>query len=532
MPESILTTGLHPYFEAVMVAEEASEAQTASNSTRGIGTVGPSLPSNPKSGNQMGKPPSLSTLAMPILSGVRQPSQYSIHVLAALVIRLPQENRDLLYTLVELIKATANRSHQTKMPLANLLVVFCPSLNMKPSLLRVLCESEDIWKAPPKPVETPAQSDAEAQENLDVSQSSSMQPSPITDVDSESGSSTGARPRNMRVRRGAVETIYAQASDSLLSINSPPDMVSTDSSSLQDDTSASDVSFRDMLDESTLTRKPSIPLSSSAESLATPSTSSKPPSFVFSAVKDTPLAPPMIADQNQSPFDLPQTIATAPIPFPTSVSAPATPSSIRKSLTFPNLSFPITPSSQSSMRKRSSRPSLNLLFSKKSGSSLRSMSISSPILQAHPGPKAAAGPQPPVLEVKLNESPLKFDFPARRSGEGGNKFGGYKDSGLTLAPPPPPIMSRLNSNASTESPVSAMYETPEGTPSGSVISLNRDSTYEPSSSQQASELRCPSRLSIAFLEEEKDEDEWSTSVLNLVDNTNTPSPPQATVTGP
>jgi hypothetical protein len=44
-------------------------------------------------------------------------------------------------------------------------------------------------------------------------------------------------------------------------------------------------------------------------------------------------------------------------------------------------------------------------------------------------------------------------------------------SGLTLAPPPP-IMSRLNSSASTEPPVSAMYETPEGTPSGSVISLN------------------------------------------------------------
>jgi hypothetical protein len=136
---------------------------------------------------------------------------------------------------------------------------------------------------------------------------------------------------------------------------------------------------------------------------------------------------------------------------------------------------------------------------------------------------------PPVLEVKLNGPPFKLDFPARRSGDG-NKTGGYKDSGLTLAPPPP-IMSRLNSSASTESPVSAMYETPEGTPSGSVISLNRDSTYEPSSSKQPLDVRRRSRLSIAF-SDENGEDEWSTSVLSAVNNVVTPSPPQVNATGP
>ena len=200
-----------------MVAEDSSETQTTTGFTRGIGSAGPSLPSNPKSGTQMRKPPSLSTLAMPTFNGVRPPSQSSIHALAALVIRLPRENRDLLYTLIELIKATANRSQRTKMPLANLLLVFCPSLNIKPGLLRVFCESEDIWKAPPKAVETPARSGAVAQETLDLSQHSPMQPSPVTD-DSESGNSTGARPRNMRARRGAIQTVYAQGSDSSLSI--------------------------------------------------------------------------------------------------------------------------------------------------------------------------------------------------------------------------------------------------------------------------------------------------------------------------
>jgi hypothetical protein len=68
-----------------------------------------------------------------------------------------------------------------------------------------------------------------------------------------------------------------------------------------------------------------------------------------------------------------------------------------------------------------------------------------------------------------------------------------------------------------------MYETPEGTPSGSMISLNRDSTYD--------SLRCPSRLSIAFLDEEKGEDEWSASVMNAVDTMATQSPPQVDVKG-
>ena len=147
-----------------MIAEGTSGTQTAGNSTHGVGNEDPFLLSSPKDGPQIRKSPSLST------SGVaRQLSQTSVHALAALVAQLPRENRDLLYTLVELINATANKK-QTKMPLANLLLVFCPSLNIKLGLLRALCESEDVWKIPPRNVETRVQSDAGVGEKSEVSQ--------------------------------------------------------------------------------------------------------------------------------------------------------------------------------------------------------------------------------------------------------------------------------------------------------------------------------------------------------------------------
>ncbi|KAF8876695.1 hypothetical protein CPB84DRAFT_384457 [Gymnopilus junonius] len=120
------------------------------------------LPSGPKSGfnnanahaangsmsisNPMGlrKPPSLSTLAMPSFS-VPPPSQTLTATIRKLVAQLPRENRDLARTVVELIQATSKEVKETKMPLSNLLVVFTPSLNMSPSLLRVLCEAEGVW---------------------------------------------------------------------------------------------------------------------------------------------------------------------------------------------------------------------------------------------------------------------------------------------------------------------------------------------------------------------------------------------------
>jgi len=139
-----------PYFDAALSAEHQSrESQEAPQVARGM--RGPNLPINPKAGSgvpAMRKPPSLSTLAMPNFSGMRPPSESFINALKSLIAVLPQENRDLLRTATDLINATAKRSKETKMPLSNLLLVFCPSLNMNPPLLRALCEAEGIWDAP------------------------------------------------------------------------------------------------------------------------------------------------------------------------------------------------------------------------------------------------------------------------------------------------------------------------------------------------------------------------------------------------
>ena len=121
-------------------------------------------------------PPLSSIPTISTFNEFRPPSQPTVHALAALVMRLPRENRDLMYTLTELIKAATNGntngSHGTKTPFENLLPVFCAILGMTPDLLRVLCESEDVWRIPSTPVEPPTQSDAGVEEKLGTSQPS------------------------------------------------------------------------------------------------------------------------------------------------------------------------------------------------------------------------------------------------------------------------------------------------------------------------------------------------------------------------
>lgn len=146
-----------PYFDAALSAEyqnreledepQVARGMRGPNSSIASGTGG-SVP-------VMRKPPSLSTLAMPNFSGLRPPSDSFINALKSLIAALPQENRDLLRTVTDLIKATAKRSRETKMPLSNLLLVFCPSLNMNPPLLRALCESEEIWDTSMNHAEAP-----------------------------------------------------------------------------------------------------------------------------------------------------------------------------------------------------------------------------------------------------------------------------------------------------------------------------------------------------------------------------------------
>jgi RhoGAP domain len=76
---------------------------------------------------------------------MRSPSQDLLNAFASLLARLPQENRDLLYTVIDLINLVAQRK-TIHMSLSNLTIVLCPPLNMSPPILRVLCEAESIWK--------------------------------------------------------------------------------------------------------------------------------------------------------------------------------------------------------------------------------------------------------------------------------------------------------------------------------------------------------------------------------------------------
>ncbi|KAH0827752.1 hypothetical protein J3R83DRAFT_3349 [Lanmaoa asiatica] len=131
VPEPILTNQLMPYFDAAMASERLAN------------NIQDPPPSN--SIHELRKPPSLSTLGMPNFGGAHPPSESLRKALSSLISRLPQENRDLLLTVTELINHTARRSSETKMPLSNLLLVLCPSLTMNPSLLQALCESQGIW---------------------------------------------------------------------------------------------------------------------------------------------------------------------------------------------------------------------------------------------------------------------------------------------------------------------------------------------------------------------------------------------------
>ncbi|KAH8830302.1 hypothetical protein DL96DRAFT_1707133 [Flagelloscypha sp. PMI_526] len=153
LPEPLLTRGLMPYFDAAMQQESNRNESNTSSSSATAKARGPGLPSGPRAGIPLRKPPSLSTLAMPNLQGLKSASPELIKALRSLISKLPQENKDLLLTVVDLIKATASQYRVTKMPLSNLLLVFCPSLHMSPPLLRTLAECDALWQDQQVPID-------------------------------------------------------------------------------------------------------------------------------------------------------------------------------------------------------------------------------------------------------------------------------------------------------------------------------------------------------------------------------------------
>ncbi|KAJ4483476.1 hypothetical protein J3R30DRAFT_3285263 [Lentinula aciculospora] len=582
LPEPILTHSLLPYFEAALAHEQATNEQQRQQQPmmpRAMaGQRGPSLPSGPKNGLQgLRKPPSLSTLAMPNLSGIRPPSRSLLNVLRSLVSQLPIENRDLILTVTDLIKATAKESQQTKMPLNNLLLVFCPSLNMNPPLLKVLCEAEDIWEMEdPSPVLDIKREDA-VLDITPLASASTVSSSPlasprVTDghgrLSLERSPTSEERIRSKKPhgpRRAAQipQVVHADSSSDASYVvqnevahHTGFTDISSDTISLRDDGS-SYISNSDTRSESVSSPfelgVSSPPLSSSAESLRTPSSSSAEPSLTHLPLEKPHLEkihPASTVEISEEDFVTPRRFLdhhlSGHIKFPTaSDESPVTPVSPRMSA--PSLSLPLSsPSSPSSTNsapsspraRRIKKPSLQLLFSKRSASSLKSLAdgksfISPPMpISLTPSastdssvstPSSAVTAQsvtfavPPVLDTNIVTSSLRF----------GLGFDSQPSPELQAQISPKP-----NEEQRGEEPVTTpVGETPIAnrfcTPSSSTLSLslsNYDAVepshlrqYPTSRSKPMSKTSSVSSNHLGLLGDQEDQEDWTQSVLLAAD---------------
>ncbi|KAJ7287564.1 hypothetical protein C8J57DRAFT_1284294 [Mycena rebaudengoi] len=547
LPEPILTQSLIPYFEAALAQEGALNEQN--KPTRTKGAAGPGLPSGPKGLPQMRKPPSLSTLAMPNFTSIRPPSQSLLNALKSLIVQLPPENRDLIRTVTELIKETAKHSKETKMPLSNLLLVFCPSLNMNPPLLRVLCEAEGIWGDQAvlgHPVESDVV-DIRRQTVLDIGAPKPTGDSgePVPDVaamdvpspqpESPPSPTDVVRPRSPGARNQRTHPAAMYLEDEAASLSQVSRMLAENQTSPQSKALMDDVSSVSTSEDASMAPRldaPSPLLSSSAESLATPK-----------GFDDKP--PLVIAESPEPRFNTPPRRPTitgplgSPIQFPTtSGNSPQTPLSASRSV--PTLSLPSLPSptydghnSASSAPPsplfRLKKPSLHLLFTKRSASPLSPGGrpfISSPYLQssraasdsslstpvsAVTAPQGSSLTLPPVLNTPIESSRLRLDL------------------GLEVDSPnssPKLEQETPDSPSSDESlPIPAPGQTPIAdwyrTPASSSVAVNhlrphptRNFTRKAS---QASIGSTTSSNRLGILDGDENEENWTKTVLLAAD---------------
>ncbi|KAG9220516.1 hypothetical protein CCMSSC00406_0003972 [Pleurotus cornucopiae] len=552
LPEPILTQALVPYFEAAMAKESSTHPPQEHLQLRNSGGKGPTLPSGPRSGlPAVRKPPSLSTLAMPSFAGMRPPSESLLNALRSLIVQLPSENRDLLRIVTDLINATAKESKATKMPLSNLLLVFCPSLNMSPPLLRVLCEATSIWEPHVEP------------EVFDIRRESVIIDikSPAAVDDSKEKEDQNEQPDASTERLPqSVDTVYMDASDHISIANSCV-TYSSDASS-RDDVSYVSTS------EGVIPRQlaPSPPLSSSVESLSTPSTSTDDRSFDDEHdlyLKRPSRGSPVIADSNSSsPLSTspgrptisspiltakPPTISSplnlnSPIQFPLTASIPPTPVSAVRKRSFPSLSLPSfspfngpsspspsasSPAVQTTKASRLRKPSLRLLLSHRaSGSPLASptgqgvylrapraasdSSVSTPI-SAVTAPQSSTIDLPPLLSTQIESSKLDLDKePIQvRPEPTPQPAGSIKSPRPLPAIPgsvikkemPTPIADRYRSDSTASIPVSLL---------GSSGVIPR-----PTLRSSASKASVSSRASnhLGLLDDDGDREDWTKSVL-------------------
>ncbi|KAH7875370.1 uncharacterized protein C8R40DRAFT_1103808 [Lentinula edodes] len=602
LPEPILTHSLLPYFEAALAHEQATNEQQLREqpvSPRAMsGQRGPPLPSGPKNGLQgLRKPPSLSTLAMPNLSGLRPPSRSLLNVLKSLVRQLPIENRDLILTVTDLIKATAKESQHTRMPLNNLLLVFCPSLNMNPPLLKVLCEAEDIWEQEdPSPVLdikredaildiSPSSDIAEAGHTARPDTSDTTAAQEIDEGSLSSASASSSPPTSSRVIHGHERLSLERSPTSEERIRSKkphgprraaavPQVVPVDGTSpvvhneLPYPSGSTDVSFESMSlrdDGSSYisnsdTRSefasspfergvPSPPLSSSVESLRTPSSSSAGPSLTHLPLEKprlgkllSPSEVEIAGDDFVHPRRFLDNHLSGHIKFPTAPDdSPVTPVSPRMSAPSLSLGSPSpTNSAPSSPRaRRIKKPSLQLLFSKRSASSLKSLADGKPVISSPiptplapslssdssvSTPSSAVTAQsvaffsPPVLDTNIAASPLRFGL-------------GF-DPRLS-----PDLQVRTAAQTNEEQHVEDVVITPVGetpianrycTPASSTLSLplSSDATmpshlrpYPTARSKLTSKTLTSSASSnhLGLLGDQEDQEDWTQSVLLAAD---------------
>ncbi|KAI0645376.1 hypothetical protein C8Q79DRAFT_1090834 [Trametes meyenii] len=524
LPEPLLTTGLLSYFESAVTGDQAGSEEATSQQA--------SVAVNPKNGSHLPlrKPPSLSTLAMPSFAGMRSISDAQVNALAFFISKLPQENRDLLYTVVQLIKVTCARVKDTKMTLGNLLLVFCPSLNMSPSLLRILCEAEAIWNGPSEP---PIQEVAEDTPRPIFTET--MGPAPSSNLG-----------------KAVVPTI-----DLRLPVIELDDSAPSPQNSSPEDDAASFVSALEPR-SNVPTRSPSpaiygasIPPLSSSDSLESSSfsdelASPEPPSCKSPGENKSALASAnslRIPDTTDLPLPSTPRLATnLPVPFPSAGgSVPTTPSSHpplshRKSFTL--LSFPHLRSESSpevlgnvpGVERRPKRPSLHLLFSKKSSSSLPSApdSARSSAVALSPGSGhlnigspipiiAPVASSPPRLDTTISSSPIRLAFEDADQTEGKGTIRGAptKESSTLLDAPA--------LNARSESSGSSVFSTPQSTPIADFYRGRTTSLFflesscdlsvpaRARSASQASQLSDSPSLNVDVTEAQPDD--WMQSVL-------------------
>lgn len=452
VPDNLLT-GLQRIFEAALTQELATYPHQHSN-TKITTRPTPGLPSSPKGNFNAGlrKPPSLSTLAMPSFQGMPAASSQLVRDLKTLIARLPQENRDLARTVVDLIRATAAASRETKMPLSNLLLVFCPSLNMSPPLLKALCENDGIWDPTPQEDEVidirreTIYLDISADKSLDVSdrddddysdaregldperqsiQSTSDYPCSEYNASAENSMVEEAPVHKKRElpRRPTLPTVY---------LDSQSHCSSSSLSSVQDDVER--LSGRD------LALSPPPLTSSSADSLMTPVSSGHPSSSHLPlpdskqerVVKKS--SSRELSKITEDMFRLRQPSHTTPVQFPPS---PPTPQK-RRSIPLLSLSTADVSPPSTSPGLRAKKPSLRHLFTKRSIASLGSVSssgksrssiiipsdgmpdspyfaprsasdstVSTP-LSAVTAPQSSASLLPPVIDTPIEDSSLSL----------------------------------------------------------------------------------------------------------------------------